>query len=326
MGNKEPVSGIVLITGGFGYLGGRIAVAVQHDGDHRVRLASRRQRSMPAWLPEAEVAALDLLDPGTFEPALNGVRAVVHLAAVNEVDSLADPDKAFLVNTQGTAHLLEACIQTGVERFIYFSTAHIYGAPLIGHITECCVPRPVHPYASSHFAAEKFVLAAHEAQSLTGIVLRLSNGFGAPTHVEVNRWMLLVNDLCRQVVRDRKIVLRSSGMQRRDFITLQDVGRIVNHFLGLPREACANGLFNAGGECSMTAWAMAQRVRQCCREVLGYEPDILRPEPLPDEPAGDLSYDISKLKGTGFVPEGDMDEEIRQTLKMCVFRQKGRTA
>jgi UDP-glucose 4-epimerase len=221
---------------------------------------------------------------------------------------------------------LDAAIHAGVERFIYFSTAHVYGAPLAGHITERSPARPVHSYASTHHAAEEFVLAAQDKGSIQGIVLRLSNGFGAPAHTGADCWMLLVNDLCLQAVRDKKLVLRSSGIQQRNFIALHDVGRVVIHFLELPHIKCSNGLFNAGGERSMSVLSMAERIIKCCRETLGYEPSLIRPQPGADERAVDLNYDISKLKQTGFVLNGNMDEEIKQTLKICVSMQQGQKA
>lgn len=311
------MSQTVLVTGGFGYLGGRIAVAIGNQTDRQVRLASRKARSVPDWLPKTQTVALDVLEQASMAAALDGVQTIVHLAAVNENESIANPEQALMVNTLGTLNLLQAAIQAGVERFIYFSTAHVYGVPLVGHITEQTLPRPVHPYAITHHAAEDFVLAAHDQNRITGIVVRVSNGFGEPTHTGVDRWTLLVNDLCRQAVQSRVLKLRSSGLQQRDFITLLDVGRAVCHLLALPRGACGDGLFNLGGESSMSVWDMAQRIVKCCQETLGFTPGIVRPAPGAGENAGSLTYDINKLKQTGFSLNGDADTEITQTLTLC---------
>lgn len=316
----------VLITGGFGYLGGRIACDVDCQASWQVRLGSRSASNPPSWLPGVQTVPFDLSKPDGFAGALKEVRTVVHLAALNEVESLKFPERAVEINTLGTLRLLNAAIHAGVERFIYFSTAHVYGAPLAGHITEASLPRPVHPYAITHHAAEEFVLAAHDKGSIQGIVLRLSNGFGAPTHSEVDRWMLLVNDLCMQALRDRKLVLLSSGIQQRDFITLHDVGRVVSHFLNLSQEGLADGLFNVGGESSMTVLAMAERIIRCCQETLGYAPTLVRPQPSANEVGLELNYDINKLKNTGFILCGNMDEEIKQTLKVCAAMQQGSKA
>ena len=125
----------VLITGGFGYLGGRIATELASKPGLAIRLGSRKIQLPPTWLPQAEVAAMNILDPASLMSAMQGVRVVVHLAAMNENECLADPNKATLINTLGTLNVLQAAIDAGVKRFIYFSTAHIYGAPLVGHIT-----------------------------------------------------------------------------------------------------------------------------------------------------------------------------------------------
>jgi UDP-glucose 4-epimerase len=320
------MSQTILITGGFGYLGGRIALAVANETSCQVRLASRKPCTAPSWLPQAQAVVMDVLDPESLKASLCGVKTVVHLAAVNENESAVNPEKALRVNTLGTLHLLQAAIAAGVERFIYFSTAHVYGAPLEGHISEQVVPRPVHPYAITHHAAEDFVLAAHDEKRICGYVIRLSNGFGAPAYAGVDRWTLLVNDLCRQAVQKRQLILRSAGLQQRDFITLHDVGRAVCHLLVLSREDSGDGLFNLGGEMSMSVWDMAQRIAKCCRETLGFDPKIERPVPGLGQDAPSLVYDIKKIKQTGFALEGDMDIEIKETLRICELAWQVETA
>lgn len=307
----------VLITGGFGYLGGRIAVELARVPGFIVRLGSRKPQRPPDWLPEAETTAMDVLEPKSLSAAVVGVQAVVHLAAMNENECVADPGKAVLVNTLGTLNVLQAAIDAGVERFIYFSTAQVYGAPLVGHITEETLPRPIHPYGITHRAAEDFVLAAHDQNKITGIVVRPSNGFGAPTHPDVDRWTLLVNDLCRQVVQTRKMVLRSSGMQQRNFITLSDIGRAVRHLLDLPPGNSGDGLFNLGSDASLSVWEMVRLIAARCQAVLIFRPEIIRPASSPGEVGLDLIYGIDKLKQTGFCLLGDIDSEIDKTLRLC---------
>jgi UDP-glucose 4-epimerase len=84
---------------------------------------------------------MDLTNDREVRAACEGMDTIIHLAALNEHESLADPMGALLVNGAGTLKLLEAAIAEGVRRVIYFSTAHVYGSPLIGRITEATVPR-----------------------------------------------------------------------------------------------------------------------------------------------------------------------------------------
>jgi len=306
----------VLITGGLGYLGGRIAVALT-EMNCTVRLGSRKPQSPPDWLPQAEITVMNMLESASLSAAMQDVQAVVHLAAVNEIESITNPEKALLVNTLGTMHLLETSIQASIERFIYFSTAHVYGAPLVGKITEMTVPRPVHPYAITHHAAENFVMAAHDSNKLIGIVTRLSNGIGFPMTPHVNRWTLIVNDLCRQAITTGKLILHSPGLQYRDFITLEDVCRAVAYFLMLPKSYCGNGLFNLGGECPLQIIELAKRVADRCLFVLGFKPVIERPETIIGDAQTTFDYRIDKLKDIGFKLCGSIDSEIDETLRLC---------
>jgi UDP-glucose 4-epimerase len=308
----------VLVTGGLGYLGGRISKFLAQNTDYQLRLGIYRQRSeVPDWLKNVSLVHLDLQCDDALDQICKGVKSIVHLAALNEIDSAQDPIKALSVNGGGTLKLLQAAERAGVLRFIYFSTAHVYGAPLVGNITEQTLPKPVHPYAITHRTAEDFVLAYHSQKKLTGVVLRLSNGFGAPVAPDVNRWTLLVNDLCRQAVTNGKLVLRSSGLQLRDFVTLEDVCRCVQHYLHLSPAMLEDGVFNVGGKCAMTVWEMAERIASRCKQTLGMSVSTERQEPRPGETSEKLDYCVDKLYKTGFKIIGNAEREIDSTLLFC---------
>ncbi len=307
----------VLITGGFGYVGGRVAQALASKG-FEVYLGTRQgNRQVPPWLPQARVVGLDWGSMQALTQTCSGMEQVVHLAAMNEHECLQDPILAMEVNGVASVRLLQAAMTADVRRFVYFSTAHVYGAPLVGRIDEQTLPRAQHPYAITHKVAEDFVLAAHNQKRIEGLVMRLSNGFGAATHASVNRWTLIGNDLCRQAVQQRKLVLKSSGLQWRDFVTLHDVGAAVAHLSGLDRGQIGDGLFNLGGEAPLRMIDIAQRISARCQAVLGFQPVLERPPPAAGEEYPTLDYRIDKLKATGFVPTGSVDDELDATLRLC---------
>jgi UDP-glucose 4-epimerase len=221
------------------------------------------------------------------------------------------------INGLGTLRLLDVAVTAGVKRFIYFSTAHVYGAPLRGCIDESLIPRPIHPYAISHKVAEDFVLAAHDLKRIEGVVIRLSNGFGAPMTPDINRWTLLVNDLCRQAATLGKVTLNSAGTQLRDFIPLDDVERAVVHLLSMDSQLLGDGLFNLGSSKSLSILEMTQRVLERWRALTGHEITVSRPSAVDVEPAP-LNYISEKLFATGFVPRAQIDQEIDDTLNLCV--------
>lgn len=307
----------MLITGGFGYIGGRLAQALAILPEVKVVIGTRTNQAPPDWLPNASVAITCWNDSKILRKACAGMHTVLHLAAMNEIDSVHDPVGALEINGVATARLLEAAKAESVPQFVYFSTAQVYGSPLVGYINETTYPRPRHPYATSHRAAEDLVLSAHDKGLLTGVVLRVSNSFGTPAHIGVNRWTLLVNDLCKQAANTGELRLRSSGLQKRDFITLTDVCRAVIHLLGLSREELNDGIFNVGGAWTPTVFEMAGLVASRCELVLGFRPKIIRPNPAPREVAHSLDYRINKLLATGFQLIRNHETEIDATLTMC---------
>jgi UDP-glucose 4-epimerase len=308
----------ILIAGGLGYVGGRVAQALVDQPGVQLRLGLRHPpTSPPPWFSRVECVPLDLLAGDTLEAACRGVQEVINLAAMNEIQSAADPEQALRVNGAGTLKLLQAAQAAGALRFIYFSTAHVYGTPLAGIITERSLTRPVHPYAITHRVAEDFVLAARDRGLIGGLVMRLSNGIGPPAYSGVDRWTLVVNDLCRQAVLTGKLKLRTSGLQWRDFIALTDVARAILHFQGLADPAWADGLFNLGAGRSWRILDLAQEIARRCQAELGFTPTLDRPEAAVSEDFPPLDYRIDKLTATGFRPRNDFVAEIDATLRFC---------
>ncbi len=246
----------------------------------------------------------------------DSIDTVIHLAALNEIDSVKFPSEAIRVNIDETRVILENSISKKVDRFIYFSTAHIYGAPLEGTITEKSLPSPVHPYAITHRAAEDYVLAATRQKTIQGTVLRLSNAFGAPVSPHVNRWTLLANDLCRQAVEKGTLTLRSNGCQYRDFICLTDVEEVVAKMLINPKSPHHN-IYNLGSGISMRVIDMADSIIQSAVTVLKKNISLDLPaESFPtDEPS--LNYSISRLLAEGYHIANDVNIELERLLQFC---------
>ena len=311
------MSNSVLLTGGLGYLGGRLACSLVASG-FEVRCGTRRcSMAPPDWLPAMSIAELDWSSIDSLTDACRGVDQVIHLAAMNEVESALDPLGALQMNGLASLRLLEAGKAAGVRRFVYFSTAHVYGASLKGVIDEATLPKPVHPYAITHKVAEDFFLAAHDKKQIEGVVVRLSNGFGAPVTPNIDRWTLLVNDLCRQAATSGELRLKSAGVQLRDFVTLGDIARAVNHLLRLGADQLGDGLFNLGGCQSISILEMTERVATRWRVLTGRDIEVIRPASNCSAPEA-FDYRCDKLFETGFALKSQVDQEIDNTLRLCL--------
>jgi UDP-glucose 4-epimerase len=313
----------VLITGGLGYIGGRIADYIKaNQPDANVFLTAVNKRSaFPEWTKKFTVLQMNLLDEDSIVDCLKdkNIDIIIHLAAMNEIDSIKDPQLALEVNTKGTYRLLKHADINNINKFVYFSTFHVYGETSSPVITEQTPTRPFHPYAITHRAAEDFVSFFHHNHNMKTLVFRLSNAYGCPMHKEVNRWTLVFNDLCRQAVTTGRIVLRSSGRQYRDFISINDVARAVYHFLFVTPDKWADGLYNLGGDCSMSILEVAKKISDVYREQ--YKKQIkdikVNSEASNSTDFKPVKYSIEKIKQSGFRLEGNCIEEIKKTMSLC---------
>jgi UDP-glucose 4-epimerase len=306
----------ILIAGGLGYIGGRVALGL-HQAGYKIVCGTRHEKPLsPDWLSHMRMVTLKWESEDALISACQNINCVIHLSAMNEVESLKSPASALQINGMQSLMLLEAAKKANVKRFIYFSTAHVYGSPLEGRIDENTLPRPVHPYAITHRVSEDFVLAAQYQKLIEGIVVRLSNGFGYPATPNVDRWTLLVNDLCRQVVTTGELRLNSPGIQQRNFITLSDVVAATKHLVQLDSERLDDGLFNLGGMKSISILEMTKIVANRWRNMTGLNPPIIYPEGGPIL-SSTLSYSCKKLLATGFILSSPIEEEIDATLRLC---------
>ncbi|MCP4377404.1 MAG: SDR family oxidoreductase [bacterium] len=317
-----PTEMNILITGGTGYLGGRIAdhLKATHPDAKIYLTVLEASQPMASWTESFEILQMDVRDARSSAACFEACDfdAVVHLAAVNEIDSMKDPELAIDVNARGVFDLLRIASGRGVKRFIYFSTFHVYGDTLPGVISEDSPCRSYHPYAITHRAAEDYVRYFARCHGMQTVIFRLSNAYGYPMDTNVDRWTLVFNDLCRQAVTDGKIVLKSSGKQHRDFIALGDVARGVAHFLDTGND-WPGELYNLGGNCSMSILQVAERIADVYAETFSRSRPEIQTVQSDDraEVSQAVRYDITKLLETGFTLAGDMASEIKGTLELC---------
>ena len=249
-----------------------------------------------------------------------GMDIVIHAAGINAQDCVSSPKAALEFNGGVTARFVKAASRVGVWRFIYLSTAHVYSNPLVGIITEESYPNNAHPYASSHLAGDKAVKLANKHGKTEGFVFRLSNGFGAPLHDDVNCWMLLVNDLCKQAVLTNKMILKSSGQQERDFIGINQICLAIEKIAIKTVDSKQSNLYNLGSGAAQSVISMAQLIQERCSVVLGFKPTISCKEEDTDINYSEekLDYRIDKITAAGvkFTNEEKVNE-IDDLLRFC---------
>jgi UDP-glucose 4-epimerase len=248
---------------------------------------------------------------------LSEVDLIIHAAGMNSIDSASNPQEAFKVNGDQTREIVKIAHEQGVDRFIYLSTAHVYRNPLVGKIDELTKPENSHPYALSHLAGELAVIEAHQQKKLNSLVLRLSNIFGYPGHFGANCWMLLVNDICKQVTMSNKITLQTNGSQKRNFLGAHRLCLLIEKMIAY-KEFFSGGVINVGSEKSISVLEMACLVRNRSERVLGYRPDVVINNSDNKNCNDDLVYQSQKIELLRGEIASHLDiEEIDSLLKYC---------
>ena len=308
-----------LITGGGGFIGGRLAQYLIAEGN-QVNLGSRKAfAAPPPWLPRSGVCLTQWGSRESLVEACHQVDVVIHAAGMNSRDCAADPNAAIEFNGKATARLLEAAESSGVQRFLYLSTAHVYANPLRGSISESTPTHNPHPYAISNLAGERAVLSCCTSSQMQGVIVRLSNVFGAPAYKDVDCWMLLANDLCRQSVEHGVMRLQSSVHQRRDFVPMTDLCNVLSVLACYPDKKINAQVFNVCSGKSKSIIDMARLIQLRCQLLLGFRPEIELPSGVQstEEVSVDFEFQIEKLSDLGVSIDVDCIPEIDDLLVFC---------
>ncbi len=172
----------VLVTGGAGYIGSHIVLALL-DAGHGVvvldDLSSGRRELVPA---DAAFIEADVGDGAALDACFDAhdIDAVIHTAgSIIVSESVEQPLRYYDNNTAKSGVLIDACIRAGVGRFIFSSTAAVYGEPAVLPIPETAPLQPINPYGRSKLAVEWMLRDAGTAHGLRSGILRYFNAAGA---------------------------------------------------------------------------------------------------------------------------------------------------
>lgn len=221
----------VLVTGGLGNLGSWISTYLANSG-YEVYILSRKEKNKIKNI-NYKIIEADITNIKELEGKLDfTIDFCVHTASFNEFFLDDYPKKALEINTLGTRNLLEILSKKDIKNFIYFSTFHVYGASS-GEITEESPLEPKNDYASTHLFAEYYVKQFGFTHNLKYTILRLTNSYGTPTFIDSDKWYLVLNDLAKSAYEQKKIMLKSNGKAKRDFIYMGDVTSVVEKLFNI---------------------------------------------------------------------------------------------
>ena len=260
----------VLVTGGGGYLGSVVVRYLLCHG-HRVRVLDCLLYGGAPLLglyqeDEFEFIHGDIRSVETVNRALDGVEAVVHLAAiVGDPACARQPVLAREVNLAGSLQLFELRQHHNIKRFIFASTCSNYGkvSDPTQYVTEESDLRPVSLYAEAKVAVERTLLAAPVRDNPTVIVLRFATIFGLSPRM---RFDLTVNEFTMELLTKRKLAVYGEQFWR-PYIHVRDAARAITMVLDAPLEKIGGQVYNVGDTCEN--YQKGQLVDLICAQIGG---------------------------------------------------------
>ena len=250
----------VLVTGGAGYIGSHMVLALTDAGADVVVLDNLTTGFAWAVSPSAKLIQGDIGDEALVGKVIaeNGVDAVVHFAGSIVVpDSVSDPLGYYLNNTVKSRALMTAAVKNGVKNFIFSSTAAVYGNTTVQPVFETAPPAPISPYGTSKWMTEMMLRDSHAAYGLNYVALRYFNVAGADPKGRSGqsspRATHLIKVACQTALGQRKSMDvfgtdydTPDGTCLRDYIHVSDLISAHMDALAYLRKGGASGIFNCG--------------------------------------------------------------------------------
>lgn len=305
---------MVLITGGLGYLGARIAEALVLNGQ-KVRIgSSRNEPKVPFQLKSCEVVKIDFNNYQSLEDACKDISCVIHLASPNAKDCELNPEIATNVNCVGTLMLLEAANHFDVKNFLYFSTFHVYDSNLVGVIDEKSKTKPINLYSQTHKFAEDCVIEANNSDGMLSCVFRLTNAIGSPLYKDCNCWSLIANDLGKSMALNKAAIINSNKNITRDFVTIEDIINATKKFVLSNQHNLGGEIFNISSSQSTSLESISDFLTQRSEVILGYKPYLKFNNEVDSTKRKNVTISNKKALKYGFRIKNNLIHEVDQML------------
>lgn len=304
----------ILITGGRGYVGGLLAQHLKNSG-YNVIITSSDKSIHETELNLFETRYMDLLDESTVVDVCKDIDIIIHAATYDERKIAKNPKEAILVNAYGTKLLINDALNCGVKKYIYLSTFHVYGKSS-GYVSEVTQTIPIGDYGMTHLFAELYCKQYAEKNEMNFIVTRSTNGIGVPALKGIDRWYLVLNDLCKSAFNQQKIVLKTDGMQYRDFISIKDVASGIETLIRERSTRSNCEIYNISSQETLTIKELVGIVADIYSKRYKKNVTFLMPEPLGVNAQERLFIDSSKLRKLGWSNKVSLEETIEDVFDL----------
>lgn len=300
-----------LVTGGAGFIGSHLVEKLLRYGIS-VRVLDNFSTGHISNLPKNKggisLIEGDIRDPLTVKKAVEGVDAVFHLAAITSIPrSLAEPLETGRVNLGGTINLLEAARDCGVKRFVFTSSAAVYGETLTLPVREGSPLNPMNPYGADKMACEHHLSLFSRQHGIKTFAFRLFNVYG-PRQDPQSPYSGVVSRFIATAIKGWPVEIFGDGRQTRDFVFVSDVVDVLAKSLEMPAGLTEPVNVGSGEPTSLL------RLTETLEQTLGRKIEKVFKGPRP----GDIIHSVASIERLrsifGVKPFVNLADGLRETV------------
>ena len=299
--------GFLVITGVAGFIGSHVARHFSQEGWSVVGIdRTPAENDLPGNL--SSFCRLQLPDP-SFGVLLKdrSPQLCIHCAGTASVgQSIADVTSDFYANTVLTFEVLNALRLNAPHcRFIFMSSAAVYGNPTSLPIKETQLPAPISPYGFHKWQCEQLCEEFFKVYNLPTAIVRIFSAYGPGLRRQV------IWDICRKAIKQKSVTLQGTGKESRDFVHVIDIATAL---LAVATAAPMQGeTYTIGSGQETNIGELADMIVRTLGSHYSFQFDGTIPPGTP------LNWqaDISKLRTIGFVPSIPLEDGIEQVVRWC---------
>ncbi|MFH0816433.1 MAG: GDP-mannose 4,6-dehydratase [Methanobacteriota archaeon] len=240
---------------------------------------------------------------------LKDVDVVVHCAAFISVEeSIRHPDRYTENNVLGTSKLLGASLESGVKRFVYVSSAAVYGNPVKLPIDEAHPLTPISPYGWSKLGGEWYAMHFHEHLDLPATIVRPFNIYSARQDPR-NPYTGVISKFIQSAKAGKSLVVHGDGKQTRDFVSAADVVHFIE--LAASKKGAVGQVFNCGTGAHTTVNKLAETVAKLSGKDVRIEHGASRD--------GDIKHSYPSIEKArrllGYEPRTTLESGLKELMR-----------
>lgn len=289
----------ILITGANGFIGSYLVNYFLQEGHDVIAAFRQFHPAMASLLNNAQVIEMDVLNDRQLQNLTVPADVIIHTATANDIIS-RNSIKGIELSAIGTKNILDFAVKNTIPKCIVFSTLQVYGTELAGEISESTSLNFQNDYAINHLIAEMYAEQYHRQNKVKCAVVRPSNVYGNILTASFNRWSLIPGCFCKEAMESSSITIKSSGLQMRNFVNLQNLAIAINCILKDNMDNFES--YNIGSSESKTMLAVAEIVKEIFSQLYNTALQINVEGTEPKE-TNRFNVAFKKLEKIGFVED-----------------------